>query len=192
MIYTIVTNRLGGYNGLRKRFSDTNSIYLKKLYAFINRGFERETNSYLPFDTVIEGPLNFLHGTYGIFISGSAKIGKNCTLYQQVTIGSNMLVDSKGLGSPTIGDNCLIGAGAKIIGNIKIGNNCRIGANTVVTKDLSDNAVIVLGAPVVIQKEALVNTIYQYRTEGWGYIKDGVFIKETDSAKIEKLNATKQ
>ena len=192
MIFAIVANRLGGYNGLRKRFNNTNSMYLKKLYAFINRGFERETNSYLPFDTVIDGPLNFLHGTYGIFISGSAKIGKNCTLYQQVTIGSNMLVDSKGLGSPTIGDNCLIGAGAKIIGNIIIGNNCRIGANTVVTKDLSDNTVIVLGAPVVIQKEALVNTIYQYHTEGWGYIKDAVFIKETDSTKIEKLNATKQ
>lgn len=62
------------------------------IYSFILRGFQHETNSYLPFNNTITGPVNFLHGTYGIFISGGSKIGSNNTIYQQVTIGSNMLL----------------------------------------------------------------------------------------------------
>lgn len=68
---------------------------------------------------ILPGINRFLtpHGFYGIFISQRAKIGYGCTIYQHVTIGSN------DLGAPTIGNNCLIGAGAKIIGNVSIGNN---------------------------------------------------------------------
>jgi serine O-acetyltransferase len=161
---------------------------MKKLYLFLNERFQQETNSYLPFNNVIEGEINFLHGTYGIFISGGSKIGKNCTIYQQVTIGSNMLVDSKRLGSPIIGDNCLIGAGAKIIGKVKIGNNCRIGANAVVVEDLPDNSVCVLGKPIIIEKNDLVNNIYQLTDNGWGYRKDGVFVLEKDEQIIQRLN----
>ena len=73
----------------------------------------------------------FPHGIIGVFISGGSTIGKNCVIFQQVTIGSNALKGSPGYGAPVIGDNCYIGAGAKIIGNVKIGNNCRIGANAV-------------------------------------------------------------
>lgn len=191
MIFTILTNKLGGYYNLRQRFKKTNSKFLKKIYSIINTGFQHETNSYLPFNNSIEGPINFLHGTYGIFISGGAVIGKNCTIYQQVTIGSNMLIDSNGLGSPKIGDNCLIGAGAKIIGNVNIGNNCRIGANTVVTKDLPDNCVIVLSTPKIYQKENLNNRIYQLCENGWGYREDNMFVKETNEDNLKTLNDIK-
>lgn len=190
MIFTFITNKFGGYYPMRQRFKKTNSTFLKKLYSFINRKFYEETNSYLPYDTTIKGPINFLHGTYGVFISGSAVIGKNCTIYQQVTIGSNMLIDSKGFGSPTIGDNCLIGAGAKIIGNVTIGNNCRIGANAVVSKDMPDNSVLVLGKPLITHKKELNNNTYQYSDTGWGYIKEGIFVLETDKAKLKKLQKT--
>ena len=54
------------------------------------------------------------------------------------------------VGFPEIGDNCYIGAGAKIIGNVKIGNNVRIGANCVVVKDLPTNATCVLEKPRII------------------------------------------
>ena len=144
MIFSRITHYLGGYNSLRTNYFKTNSKILKKIYLFLNRRIQHETNSYLPFNNNIDGPINFLHGTYGIFISGGAKIGRNCSIYQQVTIGSNMLIDSKGFGSPKIGDNCLIGAGAKIIGNVTIGNNCRIGANAVVTINLPDNSLCVI------------------------------------------------
>ena len=91
------------------------------------------------------------HSFYGIFISQNASIGKGCTIFQQVTIGSNTL--SKTIGGPTIGNNVYIGAGAKIIGNIKVGNNVRIGTNAVVVKDIPDNATVVLQQPRVIIHE---------------------------------------
>jgi len=188
MIFTFLTNKFGGYYSLRQKYKKSNSKIFKKIYLFINKWFQHETNSYLPYNNLIKGPINFIHGTYGVFFSGDAIIGKNCTIYQQVTIGSNMLIDSKKLGSPIIGNNCLIGAGAKIIGNVKIGNNCRIGANAVVSNDLPDNSVIVLSSPKIYYKENLTNKIYQKSNNGWGYRENGVFIKETDIINIKTLN----
>ena len=91
------------------------------------------------------------HGFYGIFISQRAKVGDGCTIYQQVTIGSNDLPNSGG--APTIGNNCLIGAGAKIIGNVRIGNNVRIGANAIVVDDIPDNCTVVMNKPRVIVRK---------------------------------------
>ena len=73
------------------------------------------------------------HGFYGIFISQRAKVG--------------------GGGAPTIGSNCLIGAGAKIIGNVHVGNNVRIGANAIVVDDVPDNCTVVMNKPRVIVRE---------------------------------------
>lgn len=188
MVFKILINRVGGYFGLRETYLSTNSNFKKKILLIIHRGFQHETGSFLPLNNIINGPINFLHGTYGIFISGGAVIGKNCTMYHQVTIGSNMLLDSKGFGAPTVGDNCLIGAGAKIIGGIKIGNNCRIGSNTVVTTDLPDNSVIVNAPAQIIQKNELTNKIYQKSNKVWGYQENGGFVIEKDDFIITKLN----
>ena len=187
MLFSVLTKQLGGYNGLRLKYHRSKSILSRKIYAFINQGYQHETNCYLPFNNVIKSYINFPHGSSGIFISGDAVIGKNCTIYQQVTIGSNMLVDSN-LGSPHVGNNCLIGSGAKIIGNITVGDNCRIGANAVVTKNIPANSVVVIGSMVVLQKDELVNKIYQHRSGVWGYLEDGRFIKEQDQLVIQKLN----
>jgi len=187
MFFSFITNKLGGYCALRQRYINSKSGFLKRVYHFISRKFQEETGAYLPLDNTIKSPINFLHGTFGIFISGGAVIGKNCTIYQQVTIGSNMLIDSKGFGHPVIGDNCLIGAGAKIIGNVKVGNNCRIGANAVVTKDLDDDSVIVMGSSIITKKNKLINKTYQYANEGWGYLEKGVFIIEKDANALKFL-----
>ena len=187
MIFSFIVNKIGGYNSLRKLHKESHFGLIKKMYEFLNAGFQHETNSYLPFNNTIAGPMNFLHGTYGIFISGGSTIGLNCTIYQQVTIGSNMLIDSKNLGSPSIGNNCLIGAGAKIIGNVSIGDNCRIGANAVVVNDLPANSVCVSGQCQIIQKSNLVNRIYQFGEQGWGYVENGTFILESDLQKLERL-----
>lgn len=69
---------------------------------------------------------------FNIAVSGYAKIGSNCFIYQGVTIG----VNENEQGAPTIGNNVVIGAGAKIIGNIEIADNVCIGANAVVTKSI--------------------------------------------------------
>ncbi len=105
----------------------------------------------------------FPHGCVGVFISNGVTLGKKCVIFQQVTIGSNTLKDSKNFGAPSIGDNCYIGAGAKIIGAVKIGDNCRIGANAVVVKDVPANSVVVPGECRVIQKENLDNTFVAYK-----------------------------
>lgn len=91
------------------------------------------------------------HQFYGIFISQGTVMGSGCTVFQQVTIGSNTLADSDKNGSPVIGDNVYIGAGAKIIGNVTIGSNVRIGANCVVFTDVPDGATVVLQKPRIIE-----------------------------------------
>ena len=121
------------------------------------------------------------HAFYGIFISNAAKIGKGCTIFQGVTIGSNTLLDSKSSGAPVIGDNVYIGAGAKIIGNVKIGNNVRIGAGCCVTRDVSDNCTVVQASPIVIQK----NTPQDNR---WFSLGKFLEIKAAKSAKSAVIN----
>lgn len=102
----------------------------------------------------------FPHGFYGIFISHGAKIGKGVTIFQQVTIGSNTIQDSKGCGSPTVEDNVYIGAGAKIIGKITVGNNVRIGANCIIHKDIPNNSVCILRGLETIEKEQPLNNTW--------------------------------
>ncbi len=80
----------------------------------------------------------------GVVIGETARIGNNVTVYQGVTIGGTSL--EKGKRHPTIGDDVIIGAGAKILGPIKIGNRVKIGANAVVTKDIPSDSVVV-GVP---------------------------------------------
>lgn len=91
----------------------------------------------------IGGGLIIQHGFSTII--NAKKIGKNCHIYQQVTIGYN------GMQSPIIGNNVRICCGAKVIGGICIGNNVVIGANAVVCKDVPDN-VVVGGVPAKIIK----------------------------------------
>ena len=86
----------------------------------------------------------------GIVIAEGAKLGQNCVIYQNVTIGGKTRVGKNGF--PTIGDNVIIYAGACIIGDVKIGNNVQIGANAVVTKDIPDNCVVA-GIPAKIIKK---------------------------------------
>lgn len=81
------------------------------------------------------------HGITGIFVSHSAEIGENCTILQNVTIGSSKKK------APRIGNNCVIGAGAVIIGGITIGDNCNIGANATVFKNVPSNTTVVCQPP---------------------------------------------
>ena len=82
-------------------------------------------------------------------------IGKNCILFQNVTIGTN----GSAIG-PKIGNNCFFGAGCTILGNINIGNNVKIGANAIVTKDIPDNCTVVTkGTSIVKMNGKKVNII---------------------------------
>ncbi len=107
----------------------------------------------IPLPLKLPRSVMFPHGISGIYISVGAKIGEGCTIFQQVTIGSNTLEGSKHQGSPVIGNNVFIGAGAKIIGGITIGDNVRIAAGCVVAKDIPANATVVPASVRVIERE---------------------------------------
>lgn len=83
------------------------------------------------------------HGS-GTVIGETTVIGDNVTIYQNVTLGGTSLKQEKR--HPTVGNNVVIGAGAKLLGPIKIGDNVRIGANSVVTSDVPPESVVV-GVP---------------------------------------------
>jgi serine O-acetyltransferase len=83
------------------------------------------------------------HGM-GVVIGETAIVGDDVTLYQGVTLGGTG--KEKGKRHPTVANNVVIGAGAKILGNITIGENCRIGAGSVVLRDIEDNSTVV-GVP---------------------------------------------
>jgi len=80
----------------------------------------------------------------GVVIGETAEIGDNCTIYHGVTLGGTG--KDKGKRHPTIGNNVLISAGAKILGPFKVGDNSRIGANAVVLREVEPNTTVV-GVP---------------------------------------------
>jgi len=94
----------------------------------------------------------FIDHGMGVVIGETAEIGRDVTLYHGVTLGGVSL--QKGKRHPTIEDNVVIGAGAKILGAITVGKGSRIGANAVVVKDVPPNSVVV-GVPgqVVVRSQ---------------------------------------
>ena len=91
------------------------------------------------------------HGV-GVVIGETAIIGNDVIIYQQVTLGG--VNSSKEKRHPTIGDNVVVGAGAKVLGNITIGPGAKIGANSVVIKDVPPFATAVgIPARVILCKE---------------------------------------
>ena len=89
------------------------------------------------------------HGA-GVVIGETTEIGDNCTLYQGVTLGGT----GKDMGKrhPTVGNNVMIGAGAKVLGPIKIGDNTKIAAGSVVLHEIPANSTAV-GTPARVVKQ---------------------------------------
>ncbi|HEX2945062.1 MAG TPA: serine O-acetyltransferase EpsC [Clostridia bacterium] len=82
----------------------------------------------------------FMDHGMGIVVGETAEIGNNCTIYHGVTLGGTG--KDKGKRHPTIGNNVLIGAGAKLLGPINIGDNAMIGAGSVVLEDVMPDTTI--------------------------------------------------
>lgn len=83
----------------------------------------------------------FIDHGMGVVIGETAIVGNNCTIYQNATLGGTGKEHNKR--HPTLLDNVVVGAGAKVLGNITIGNNVKIGANSVVLKDVPDDCTVV-------------------------------------------------
>ena len=107
---------------------------LRRLLVIRHRFWSVVTGADIPLNCRIGGGL-FIPHPNGIVIHPSAKIGVNCLVFQQVTIGVR---DTHGF--PEIGGHVDIGAGAKILGKVIVGDHAKIGANAVVTKNVAARA----------------------------------------------------
>ena len=83
----------------------------------------------------------FIDHGMGVVIGETAIIGDNCTIYQNATLGGTGKERNKR--HPTLLNNVVVGAGAKVLGNITVGNNVKVGANAVVLKDIPDDCTVV-------------------------------------------------
>ena len=99
----------------------------------------------------------FIDHGMGVVIGETTEIGDNCTIYQGVTLGGT----GKDVGKrhPTLGNNVMIGAGAKVLGPVHVGDNSKIAANAVVLHEVPENSTAVgIPAKVVRQNGERVNT----------------------------------
>ena len=129
----------------------SDAIQKDKLLSLYYRLLE-EHGSWIGFETKFEDIPKFPHGIINIFISDRAKIGKNCTIFQNVTIGSNRIEGHVKYDSLIVGDAVYIGAGATLIGNIVVGDNSKIGANANVYKDVEPNSTVVTESKYILKE----------------------------------------
>lgn len=134
---------------LRHRLA--HKLYLKKHY-FLARWYSqrtaRKTGIEIHPGAQIGRGLFIDHG-HGVVIGETAVIGDNVTLYQGVTLGGTG--KEQGKRHPTIGDNVMISAGAKVLGSFTVGENSKIGAGSVVLKEVPPNSTVV-GVPGIVVK----------------------------------------
>jgi serine O-acetyltransferase len=83
----------------------------------------------------------FIDHGMGVVIGATTEIGDDVLLYQGVTLGGTG--NEQGKRHPTIGNNVVVGTGAKVLGSIRIGNNVKIGAGSVVVRSVPDNSTVV-------------------------------------------------
>ncbi|MBM6547009.1 serine acetyltransferase [Janibacter sp. YIM B02568] len=114
---------------------DRASLPLKVASHLVRRFYPGQCTLFVRADEI--GPGLFIQHGFATTI-GAARIGKNCWINQQVTIGH--VYDR---GAPTIGDDVTISAGAVVVGGISVGDGARIGANTTVVKDVPPGMIAV-------------------------------------------------
>jgi serine O-acetyltransferase len=139
------------------KYRRAHRLYLKGHYflaRWISQRAARKTGIEIHPGATIGKGLFIDHGS-GVIIGETAVVGDNVTLYQGVTLGGNG--KETGKRHPTIGDNVMVSAGAKIIGSFTIGENSKIGAGSVVLEAVPPNCTVV-GIPgrVVRQKNMKV------------------------------------
>jgi serine O-acetyltransferase len=141
------------YSGLHAvlLYRVSHALYLRKLYTLA-----RLISQIARFITGVEihpgakiGRGLFIDHGSGVVIGETAEIGNNCLIYQGVTLGGTG--KERGKRHPTLGNNVMVGAGARVLGPFRVGNNVKIAANAVVLESIPDNCTAV-GVPAKIVK----------------------------------------
>ena len=139
------------YSGLHAMFAyrvahklyKSNHFFAARMVSQIARG---TTGIEIHPGATIGSGLFIDHGM-GVVIGETTEIGNNCTLYQGVTLGGTG--KDTGKRHPTLGDNVLVGAGARVLGPVNIGNGAKIASGAVVLRDVPDNSTAV-GIPAKV------------------------------------------
>ena len=136
------------YSGFKavRAYRKANWFYrhnMKFIARFISQNARRRTGMEIHPGATIGKNLFIDHGM-GVVIGETTIIGDNCTLYQGVTLGGTG--KDHGKRHPTLGDNVLIGAGAKVLGPFRVGDNARVAAGAVVLSEVPNDATAV-GVP---------------------------------------------
>lgn len=133
------------------RYRVAHRLYMKKHYflaRWISQRAVRKTGIEIHPGATIGKGLFIDHGS-GVIIGETAELGDNVTLYQGVTLGGTG--KEQGKRHPTLKDNVMVSAGAKVLGSFTIGENSKIGAGSVVLKEVPPNCTVV-GVPGRIVK----------------------------------------
>ena len=154
-VHSLIMYRISHFFYTKKRF------FIARLISQTSRfftGIEIHPGAQIGMGTLID------HGS-GVVIGETSIIGDRVTIYQGATIGATGN-EKEFKRHPTLGDDIVVGSGAKILGPINIGNHCKIGANSVVLRDMPSNSTAV-GIPAKIKytksnmnKDEIDNVIY--------------------------------
>lgn len=123
---------------------------IRVIPELIRRHLAHHYGCYLSLNAEIGIGLRLPHPD-GIVIGENAKIGKDCTIYHQVTLGGRDIGDARAGNYPEVGDKVTIFSGAKLIGPVRIGSCSKIGANSVVNRDVPPYSVAA-GVPARVLK----------------------------------------
>lgn len=162
------------------RYRVAHRLYLKKHYflaRWVSQRAARKTGIEIHPGATIGKGLFIDHGS-GVIIGETAELGDNVTLYQGVTLGGTG--KEQGKRHPTLKDNVMVSAGAKVLGSFTIGENSKIGAGSVVLKEVPPNCTVV-GVPGRIVKK---NDQRMPRTD-----MDQVHLPDPISNDIQELQA---
>lgn len=127
----------------------------------------------------------FIDHGMGVVIGETAEIGNNVTLYQGVTLGGVSL--NEGKRHPTIADNVIVGAGAKVLGPFTVGKNAKIGSNAMVIKPVPEDATMVGSAARMLVKKTEQST--EQKTDENNRVIDKKSLTEKECQKIHLTKA---
>ena len=170
------------------------------LYRVHLKLLARITSQFAKFLTGIEihpaakiAPGVFIDHGQGVVIGETAEVGTGTVLYQGCTLGGTG--KESGKRHPTVGEFCVISAGAKILGNITVGDHAKVGAGAVVLKDVPPYATVV-GVPArVVRIGGSKDGVDLYQEKGDPYLTEICALRERAFAleeRLDKLEADKQ
>lgn len=152
-LHGVLIYRYGSWLNRRIRFRPLR-LPLKLVYVLLDRLCAILWGIHIDEGAEI-GPGLYVGHPGGILI-GPVRMGKDCNIAHQVTIGRR--ADGNGGGVPTIGDRVWIGVGAVLFGGIRIGNGVTIGPCTVVSRNLPDG-ILVIGNPMRVLRKGYDNSV---------------------------------